>query len=808
MRFFLFVLAAAMVSCGFKFERPLVPGDIRGTLLAQQAGEGAVVPAAGARVQLVGTTRSTIADADGAFLFKDVPFGIYTVRARYDRDGDGKPDNELQVPGARIDKKVVRDLTLKGAWDVGKRQLNAAGFLVGTVTRNGAPARGAAVVVSGLPPAKVNPEDGTYRLALYGGDWDPAVVYNPGDKARFQVKVKIAVRAETTLDFALTDADPGEGAVQGRILLGDEDKHGGILVSIVGPQGVVEETTTNEDGTFAVAAVPAGIYRLEARAAGFQPASYGAFAVGGAPLPPITLFPAPEVPDCDGDGTPDQGAQEGDPGDLDDDNDGVADLDEAPACICDPAGSTDANQNGVCDELDVPALSSRSLLFAPVPIVNDAAVDAEVTYTVTPDSNAVPPLTWECATTAGPAPSVDTSVENQILVTPSAIGRFALRCIATDAEGAQGQVVMIVRATRFTADAVDSFVTGTQSLQAAVDAAAIDTQFTAHDIHVTGDHTLTAPLELKGANVRLWGGWFNDFSDRVPALSPTRIALATPAGWVVRAQALSGWQGSLDGFAITAPSFPTGTIYAVLIAGTSTTPVTISNNVIDVGAAEPQFGEAFAVRCDRPCHVLGNTLLGGAGEFAGAVHIGANAVIAHNALFCGGGAICAGIRAEGFQASSAWVWANIFWMVGNVTEHRHGFVTRNNPYNLALFANAFIDSGTSAAPTFFYEDTTEIEPDDTSLTSLNAHASLKPVPANIEDAACVAGRDRAQATQGFTLPPGSLCSGGFTYPADTQHPSYQVYPDVEPYLRFDRDLNPRRNLFFGGSADIGPDELP
>jgi hypothetical protein len=428
-------LALALSACAFSFDRPLKPGEIHGRLLVQTAGAGETVAAAGATVYLLGTTRATRCDGEGRFLFSGLPAGVYALRATHDRDGDGERDAELRIAGLTIEARASG----VGGRDIGTQLMGAVSILTGTVTRNGAPASRAVVSVDGFPAAAVDPATGKYRLAVYDGEWSPAVVYAPGGPVRFQRKVRVPVRGEVVVDFELTDADPTEGAVRGRVLRGGKVSHEGTRVVLSTVAGPVDSVETGEDGTFALAAVPAGVYTLTAEANGFVTAWFATFAAGGDPLPTLTLLLEPGSADCDGDG-------EADAHDADDDEDGVSDAEEAAACRCAPGGSDDADANGVCDDLDAPNLANA----APVA---SAGEDQQVNKgaTVTLDASASSDADGDALTFAWTAPQgitlSDASAEAPTFTAPATSGALPFTLVVSDGEASSAPDTVTVTVT-------------------------------------------------------------------------------------------------------------------------------------------------------------------------------------------------------------------------------------------------------------------------------------------------------------------------------------------------------------------------
>jgi hypothetical protein len=348
----LLLACAALSACQFRFDRALEPGQIRGRVFYEQPGTGERKPAAGARLRLLGTTRGALADAEGAFLFRDVPVGTHTVLARFELpvDATPRPVAELVVPGVPIKARPTTAGRKRQGHDVGSLTVNALGEVRGRVARGALGVAGARVVAQGFGAAQTGP-DGRYAMKLPRGSFELVALYPDGAETRVTRPLQLAVRGVAEVDFTAAAEDRATGSLHGEALVESDDDaidFSGTRVRLRAADGT-EPTlpvATDAQGRYTVENAPAGVYTLVAQAPGRLDAHLGPVAVFPGATAPLMVLAA--AGDCDRDGVPDET-------DLDDDEDGVADTAEDAACACDPSGASDAGGNGICDGAEAPA---------------------------------------------------------------------------------------------------------------------------------------------------------------------------------------------------------------------------------------------------------------------------------------------------------------------------------------------------------------------------------------------------------------------------------------------------------------------
>lgn len=344
----LLLLVLVLVSCRFELERTLAPGELRGRVEYVAAGSDETPRAAeGARIRLLGTPLSTLADARGRFVLRGAPAGELRLRVEFLADGR-ELARLLPVALSADSSGTVRD-----ARDLGPIRMNALAEVVGRVALGNVAIRGARVVAPGLGTATTG-DDGTYRLLLPEGVFELAAIY-PGDpETRVSVRAEVPVVGRTTVDFAAQQADPTTAQISGQVGVFGGGSAEGVSLRLVGGDGHdAWAGESNGGGLWFAGPLPVGAYRLEASGPGLRPGVLAPVAVYPDAVAP-TLVLATEQgggPDCDLDGVPDDATD-------DDDSDGLPDADDG--CRCDAGGSVDANQDGVCDYLEPPPVHPDS----------------------------------------------------------------------------------------------------------------------------------------------------------------------------------------------------------------------------------------------------------------------------------------------------------------------------------------------------------------------------------------------------------------------------------------------------------------
>ena len=209
-----------------------------------------------------GAPERTQPDADGAYRFEHLRFGAYVVVGQ---TPNGKVVNEAATISAERDAAVA-DLDFGGGF-----------ALTGRVVDGDVGLAGFSISASGPTSAFATADaDGRFKLeGLEAGRYS-VVAVREADGLAFDTPVDLSGDREVALRAP-------RGRVAGRVLdARDRRPVGGALVSLPSPDVATRVArgprlaATDADGRFAIANVPAGAWRLTARAEGYAPASAAA----------------------------------------------------------------------------------------------------------------------------------------------------------------------------------------------------------------------------------------------------------------------------------------------------------------------------------------------------------------------------------------------------------------------------------------------------------------------------------------------------------------------------------------------------
>ncbi|GAB4322369.1 MAG: hypothetical protein Kow0074_13860 [Candidatus Zixiibacteriota bacterium] len=253
------------VSRDYEMEQVVVRTTIAGTVTS--AGD-AMTPIAGAMVILSGETAGqTSTDAQGHYQFDNVPPGFYSIVVS--ADGYQTVNRSFTVePG----KPEVQDFVLS------LLLYELSGTVTDGVTSQ--PIAGAAVAIDGpVSDNTTTDSQGQYSFTgLPPGQYDLDVTANLYEPQSFVVTI---VDSDTVQNAALTPI-PQTTTISGTVRDDAQSPISGATVTLSGP--VNRQTTTDTQGQFEFADVPAGGYTLGASAPGYTSDSRGITAVAGVPL--------------------------------------------------------------------------------------------------------------------------------------------------------------------------------------------------------------------------------------------------------------------------------------------------------------------------------------------------------------------------------------------------------------------------------------------------------------------------------------------------------------------------------------------
>ena len=311
------VAAAALASCTFNFGRAIPAGGVSGRAVAAQTGSAGVIPAAGARVSVVGSTFGQTVGADGRFSFLGFPSGPQRLLFEWSSKGDGVFDKKLVLQGvaagAKGDGRSLGDVVVSGT-----------GTLTGKVTLAGLPVAGARVALPGLPLAATTNARGEFTLPFVAeGTWKLSAAA-PGASGRSGGVVVAAGASADAGTIALAGA--GLSALSGQVRAADGSGAASAQVTLR-PEGDPSATaialTADAAGHFA-GMVPPALYRVTAQSG----STFAASVANVDPAAdPVTLTLTSKDASCDGTGA--AAAQS--------------------ACACGDPTVRDASGDGLCD---------------------------------------------------------------------------------------------------------------------------------------------------------------------------------------------------------------------------------------------------------------------------------------------------------------------------------------------------------------------------------------------------------------------------------------------------------------------------
>lgn len=243
---------------------------MQGSVVAAIPGRSGVRPAGGARIQLLGTALSTVADREtGRFELNDIVVSTGKLFFAWDSDGDGQDDRQRVLDAAAIGLGRGKNVAL------GEVALSRNAVVVGRVLRLDNPLAtghsGTAVFVAGAPFATVTGDSGDFvlenlpegplQLTLYRPGYAPEsrdLVLRGGEEARL---------ATSSLRPAGTGA-PMTVTVTGTLRLDDRPVANARL-RFVSPRTSFT-TTSDAEGAFSVQAQTADLYQVGIEADGVR----------------------------------------------------------------------------------------------------------------------------------------------------------------------------------------------------------------------------------------------------------------------------------------------------------------------------------------------------------------------------------------------------------------------------------------------------------------------------------------------------------------------------------------------------------
>ena len=336
------LLLIALGACRFELDRTLASGELRG-FVTLESGVAERQPAAGARVQVMGGTLVTTADAEGRFVLRGLPPGRMALRVSWNPPVGGESLSAC-----------VRGLQLAGttessALDVGAFSLGPVGAIAGEVLLDGRPLVDGRFIVRRMGERRIVDGRFLYR-GLPPGDYTLQVVTEAG--VGLEEPVTVRSREVTPVRVALTRSDlQSSGLLTGRV-------RGVGGVSLAGVQAVVEpgglggvkrtvpvavvDEAGGPVGRFVFDDLPAGSWVLSVAGPSTQVAQLGSVVVAGATELDEDVLLTPIDGSCSVDGPAYDPA-------VDQDADGVPDGNEPAFCRC-RAGATDADGDGLCDD--------------------------------------------------------------------------------------------------------------------------------------------------------------------------------------------------------------------------------------------------------------------------------------------------------------------------------------------------------------------------------------------------------------------------------------------------------------------------
>lgn len=279
---------------------PPGPGSIQGTAVYAIAGRTGFRPAGGARVTLVNTGTSTIADREtGRFDLRGVRVNVGLLLFTFDVDGDGTVDRQRALDLSAIGAGMGRDVAL------GDVVLSRNATVVGRVLRGDNPLPtghgGTSVFVPGAPFATATADTGDFvlenlpegplQLAFYRDGYGAEsrdLSLRGGEEAR----VAAASLSRVSSSTASTPV-----SVTGGIRFDDGTPVANARVRFVAP-GTSFTTTTDANGAFSVQAMSAQLYQVGIEADGAVSLQlYNVLLLPGAnEVPPVQLTRGVSMP--------------------------------------------------------------------------------------------------------------------------------------------------------------------------------------------------------------------------------------------------------------------------------------------------------------------------------------------------------------------------------------------------------------------------------------------------------------------------------------------------------------------------------
>lgn len=274
---------------------PPGPGTLQGTLTHAVAGRTSLVPAKSARVDLLESSNTVLADDDGRFLLAGLTQTQGLVRMTLDLDGDGAPDRQRVFSLKALGAGPGRDVAM------GEVVLGRNARLTGKVLRGDLAGDafhlGTTVFITGMEFSTFSADTGAWTLdGLPEGPLQVSFFrqgYLPDSR-----EVTLAAGAELRLSDVSLRASPSEASTVSGVVL---DVTGAPVpqatVRAVSPDGAAT-ATTRDDGAFSLGPVPSGAWVMGVERTGFVSASLGRRLLlpGANELGVIVLAPGTSVP--------------------------------------------------------------------------------------------------------------------------------------------------------------------------------------------------------------------------------------------------------------------------------------------------------------------------------------------------------------------------------------------------------------------------------------------------------------------------------------------------------------------------------
>ncbi|MFC3492943.1 MSCRAMM family protein [Glycomyces rhizosphaerae] len=208
-----------------------------------------------------GTTRTTVTDSEGNYLFDDVPAGDHTITidepAGYDYYGADQRD--VTVAPAQTTPITSQDFAL-----------TAQARLLGKAIACEEPLPGVTVTLTkpdGSTESTVTDADGVYYFAGLSADYYTVEVDVPeGHDAEIPTtkRVRVVDTDVSGVHFYFSR----RAAVTGKVTGPGGDPMGGVSLTITPEDGSPEQVTTGNDGTYGVGNLPSGAHTVKITAPG------------------------------------------------------------------------------------------------------------------------------------------------------------------------------------------------------------------------------------------------------------------------------------------------------------------------------------------------------------------------------------------------------------------------------------------------------------------------------------------------------------------------------------------------------------